>query len=152
MEFTKTRATKTRAVAVAAAGALVIGGVGGAAVGLPASGSAQVHTMRFTAFQTANHNIGKNRFVSTDVERHKGQVVGYDAVSGSFNSHTGIFSVNGALAHRGGLLYVTATETEAGVLTGKITGGTGAYKGAKGTVTGQAITNKKIRIVAKYTL
>lgn len=73
-------------------------------------------------------------------------------MSGSFNSHTGIFSMNGVLAHRGGLLYVSATETEAGVLTGKITGGTGAYKGAKGTVTGQAITNKKIRIEARYTL
>jgi hypothetical protein len=139
-------------VAVAAAGALAIGGVGGAAAGLPTSGSAQVHTLRFTAFQTANHNLGKNRFVSTDVERRKGKVVGYDAVSGSFNSGTGIFTVNGAIAHRRGLLYVSATETEAGVLTGKITGGTGVYKGAKGTVEGQAITNKKIQIVVRYTL
>jgi hypothetical protein len=51
----------------------------------------------------------------------------------------------------GGFLYGTFTTTNGGkTLTGKITGGTGAFDGVTGTITGKAITSVKTAVTITY--
>lgn len=56
-------------------------------------------------------------------------------------------TANAAFDVKGGLLYATAITTNKGkTFTGKVTGGTGAFKGATGTLTGKAITGRKTAV------
>jgi hypothetical protein len=69
----------------------------------------------------------------TDVNA-KGKVIGYDELYLSFNpkANTGIFYIT--VVASGGFLYASAAAGSGPVNKGTITGGTGAFKGAKGTI------------------
>lgn len=82
------RTWKTRTAMGAIATALAVGVGGAAATALPAAGAATVHTKKFTATSVAGHRLGRNGFVSSEIERHKGHVIGTDAVTGTFNLRT----------------------------------------------------------------
>jgi hypothetical protein len=59
--------------------------------------------------------------------------------------------VNAAFDLKGGLLYATAATTNGGkTFTGKVTGGTGAFKGATGTIAAKTISGKKTAITIIY--
>jgi hypothetical protein len=150
-KVTELNAARKRTIGAVAAGLVTIGCVGGAALS-PASGAARAHTLRFDAIMTAGHNTSRTTFVSTDVDKHNGKIIGYDAVSGRFNTHTHVVSLFVALSLKGGQLFVRGSETENGHFTGKVTGGAGAYQGARGTVTGHQVTDNKTAIVVKYRL
>jgi hypothetical protein len=56
-----------------------------------------------------------------------------------------------ALDVKGGFLYGVVTTTDGGkTFSGKVTGGTGAFKGATGTITGKAISSTKTAITIIY--
>ena len=56
-----------------------------------------------------------------------------------------------ALDVKGGFLYSVVTTTDGGkTFSGKVTGGTGAFKGATGTITGKAISSTKTAITIIY--
>jgi len=60
-------------------------------------------------------------------------------------------AVNAAFDLKGGLLYATAATTNGGkTFKGKVTGGTGAFKGATGTITAKTISSKKTAITIIY--
>src|SRR5213592_4813825 len=70
---------------VAAAGLAAATAVTGAAVlPGPATAGTTVHTKRLVLHQTGSHRIGQFAFAGTDVARHAGNVVGYDAITGHF--------------------------------------------------------------------
>jgi hypothetical protein len=140
---------KRAAIGMAAA-APAASGVAGAAT-LSASGAPQTRTVKFVAIETGSHRIGSHGFAGTDVERHKGKVIGYDAITGTFNLTTHVAHLRVAVAWRGGMLFVKGTQTEAGKFVGTITGGNGKYQGASGTVTGQQASPKKTALVAHIT-
>ena len=49
------------------------------------------------------------------------------------------------------MLYATAITTDGGkTFTGKVTGGTGGFKGATGTLTGKSVANNKTAITIVY--
>lgn len=49
------------------------------------------------------------------------------------------------------MLYATAITTNGGrTFTGKVTGGTGAFKGAAGTIPGKSVTGSKTAITIIY--
>jgi hypothetical protein len=144
--------TGRRAGIAVAAATLVAAGVGGASMAGTASAAPVVHTLKFASITTASHSVGKTTFVGSDVDRRKGKVIGYDSLSGKFNVHTHTATIDVAAAFKGGILYVSGVSTETGDFTGKVTGGTGKYKGAKGTVTGVQVSNKKTNVVVKYHL
>jgi hypothetical protein len=131
----------------AAAAALVAGGVAGATT-TSASGAPQTRTVKFVAVETASHNFPPTGFAGVDVERHKGTVIGYDTFDGTFNLQTHVAHLRVAVSWRGGQIFLRGTQTEAGVFTGTITGGTGKYKGASGTVNGHQTAPKKTALVA----
>jgi hypothetical protein len=136
-----------RAAVGAAAAALVAGAVAGATT-TSASGAPQTRTVRFVAVETGSHRFPPTSFAGSDVERHKGKVIGYDSFTGKFNLQTHVAHLRVAISWRGGQIFLRGRQTEAGVFTGTITGGTGKYQGASGTVTGHQDGPKKTRLVA----
>jgi hypothetical protein len=115
------------------------------------TGAEKTHTLRLSSISLAGHQAGRNGFVGADVDRHKGKVIGYDTVSGTFNRRTHVATLDVAAALRGGILHIHGQQTEAGDFTGKVTGGTGRFKGATGTVTGTQVSPKKTKVVVTYT-
>ena len=83
MKFTK------RAIAIGVAfAATVAAGLGVAITVDGASAASKVHHLKFVAVTIGEHNTGHFTFVSTEVNRHHGKVVGYDTSSEKFNFHT----------------------------------------------------------------
>jgi hypothetical protein len=114
-------------VALAGSAAALAAVTGFVAVPALASGAATTHTLHFTA-----HKVGGNSFGEIDKDTHAGKVIGYDALSYVASNRADV-----ALSLRGGFLYGHFTISSAGALSGKVTGGAGAYKGDTGTIKGQ---------------
>ena len=139
---------------LAAAGAAAVLGVTGALV-LPAVASAHSAstTLKFTAVTNKqimfNQTSGGSQ--ETDVNA-AGKTIGFDelyfaatSASSAAANVTGDFS--------GGLLYGTFTVNfKTGAITnGKVTGGTGAFAGATGTIKAKSISKTKTAVTITYT-
>jgi hypothetical protein len=142
----------TTRTAIATAATALVAGVGGAVATLPASGAAVVHHRSFIAKQTSSHRLGQRGFVSTEVERHKGQVIGTDALTGTFNVKTGAAKIYVAVAWKGGALIIRGHVTNTTPFVGKIVRGTGKYTGASGTVTTRDLGHGRTAVKVVYTL
>jgi hypothetical protein len=120
-------------VAVASAAALTTGfGVAGS---IDASAATKVHTLKFVAISGPEINPTQTTFLSTDVEKSHGKVVGFDTISGRFSFKTHHVRIFVALSRKDGLLYATLNGSgDSNVLNGRVTGGAGVYKGATGRV------------------
>jgi hypothetical protein len=106
---------------------------------------AVTHTIKLKLTQTGNLNYNKTTSSGTDKARMAGKAVGFDVTH--FHGTTG----DVALSLKGGLLYGHLKfNITTGKITGSVTGGTGTYKGAKGTVsavsTNQAGTKTNVTI------
>jgi hypothetical protein len=139
---------------LATAGLLAITGVAVAPqLGSAAPAKAKTHTLKLNARQTANHNIPPNRFVSADTDRSPatGKVLGYDSITGSFNLTTHKVKIDAAVALKKGIITAHLVGSgDSNTLDGVITGGTGKYKGIKGTI--HTTGNKVTHITFTYTL
>ena len=126
---------------IAAAGAAALLG-GTAALLVPAAASAHgaTHTLTFTAvaensvmFTPTTEGVQDTDFDST------GTTIGFDNLYLTFSSPTSA-SGTATLVIKGGFLYATIATTDNGqTFSGKVTGGTGAFTGATGTVAANAI-------------
>ena len=138
---------------LAAAGAAVVLGTTGALV-LPAVASAHsvTHTLKFTAVENAT--VGFTRATGgiqdTDVNA-TGKTIGFDMLYFRAISSSS-FAVNYTLDTKGGFLYGTFTfNLKTGVATnGKVTGGTGAFAGATGTIKVKTISPTKHATTITY--
>ena len=138
---------------LAAAGAAVVLGTTGALV-LPAVASAHsaTHTLKFTAVQKATvmftQTAGANQ--ETDVNA-AGKTVGFDMIYFTATSAT-TGAVNITVDTNGGFLYGTATVSiKTGAITnGKVTGGTGSFAGATGTIKAKDISSTKTAVTITY--
>jgi hypothetical protein len=74
----------------------------------------------------------------------KGKAIGFDELYSSFNLKTGVGKGNVAVVLKGGILYGTLTFTQSSV-GGRVTGGTGAFAGAKGTISARNLNAKGTR-------
>jgi hypothetical protein len=63
-----------------------------------------------------------------------GKVVGYDLLYLVFNPKTETAKLNFTAVTSGGFVYGVATASSSPVIHGTVTGGTGAFKGAAGTI------------------
>ncbi len=132
---------KIRATIVAAGTAAALSLTG--AILLPAAASAHAvsHTLTFTAVQQATVSFSKTTGGSADKDVDQaGKVIGFDVLRFVFNPKTGTASIGVALDTAGGFLYGVLHESSGPVTHGTVTGGTGAYAGATGTIT--ATSNK----------
>lgn len=86
--------------------------------------------------------------------RHSKKVIGTSSYT--CVAHTGGVlrqACRGAIALRGGVLLVTeAIDIGTGRVTGQVVGGSGAYQGARGDISGQSVRQGQERITLSYSL
>ena len=148
-----------RAPLVAAGSAVVLGAMGGfllpavanAHSAAVASAPGSTHTLKFIVVTNKFVRFTKATYLAqeTDVSG-TGKTVGFDEGSITFKTRT-VATAGVTFVRLGGFLYGTFTTTNGGkTLAGKITGGTGAFDGATGTITGKAITSIKTAVTITY--
>jgi hypothetical protein len=139
---------------IVAAGAVVVLGGAGATLPAVASASSATHTLKFISvtkkvvfFNKARTQIGMQ---DTDVNA-AGNTVGFDMIYVRVISPTN-GPANATVDTSGGMLYGTFTfNLKAGTISnGKVTGGTGAFKGATGTITAKGISKTKAAVTIVY--
>jgi hypothetical protein len=142
---------KVRRSIAAAGAAAVIGTTGVLALPAMASAHNASHTLKFTAVTVKRAAFTKANFglQETDVNG-TGKTIGFDDVNYTI---TGPSSATAGVAFdtKGGFLYGTVATTNKGkTFKGKVTGGTGPYKGATGTITAKAISSTKTSVTIVY--
>lgn len=144
---------KLRRSITAAGAAAVLGGT--AALLLPAAASAHdtTHTLKFIGVAVNSVAFTKTTegVQDTDVNG-AGTVIGFDNLYLRFTSKTSA-SGNATLDIKGGFLYGTIATTNGGkMLRGKVTGGTGAFTDATGTISAKDInkTGTKAAVTVTY--
>lgn len=143
---------KTRA-AIGAAATTLVAGASGAAATLPASGAPNVHVRTFIATQIGHeHRLGKATFVSSEVERHNGNVIGTDSITGHFYFKKGIVKIQVAVAWKGGAFIIRGHATQSSPFVGRIVRASGKYTGAQGSVTTRDLGHHKTAVKVTYTL
>ena len=140
-------------ISLAAAGAAVALGTTGALV-LPAVASAHsgTTTLKFTSVQkdTVNFTRATGGIQNTDVNA-AGKTIGFDMLYFAATSPSSL-AVNLTVDTKGGFLYCTFTlNPKTGVVTnGKVTGGTGAFAGATGTIKVKTISRTKHAVTITF--
>ena len=104
------------------------------------------HTLKLTSRAVASHRVGTRGLVVFDKDYSGGMLVAFDVVdvvsSNSADLALGLFR---------GFLYGTVRINHAtGKLSGQVTGGSGAYQGDTGTITGRALRNGAILTVTYH--
>jgi hypothetical protein len=101
-------------------------------------------TVKQVNFTSTNFGLQETDVNST------GKTIGFDDVNVRVTPpSTGKGNV--AVDIKGGFLYGTITTTDGGkTFAGKVTGGTGPYAGATGTITAKAITSTKTAVTVVY--
>jgi hypothetical protein len=137
---------------IAAAGAAVIFGTTGA-LALPAVASAHnaAHTLKFTAVTNKSVTFTSKAGGSQETDVNgAGKTIGFDVVYFTITGKNSA-TVNVTFDIKGGLLYGTVTSSNRGkTFKGKVTGGTGAFKGATGTITAKTLSGHKTAITIVY--
>jgi hypothetical protein len=113
-----------------------------------------IHVERLSLHATATRILGKHDFAGTEVVRSRatGKVVGFDSFTGHIGRHDRI-TYDSAFAFKGGLLLVRL-HTVAGTsrYAGRVTGGTGDYRGATGTLSGRDLGEGNTHLTLRYRL
>jgi hypothetical protein len=143
---------KLRTSLAAAGAAVVLGTTGGFLLPAVASANSATHTLTFTSVQkgTVSFTTATQGIQDTDVNS-TGKTVGFDMLFFMATSAT-TGAVNITFDTKGGFLYGTFTfNFKTGVVTnGKVTGGTGAFKGATGTIKVKTISSTKHAVTITY--
>jgi len=138
---------------LAAAGTAVVLGTTGALV-LPAIASANsaTHTLKFISVSGKSVNFGKTAGANQDTDLNAaGKTVGFDMLYFAVTSAT-TANVNVTVATNGGFLYGAGTinfKTNA-FSNGKVTGGTGSFAGATGTIKAKDLSSTKTAVTITY--
>jgi hypothetical protein len=148
-----------RRIAVAAAALTAAGALTGAAAlpGAVASGSeapeAKLQTLRLSLHETASRGVGNYTFAGTDVDRHGGDVVGFDSYTGRFYPKQNKVVIQVAFALSNGIIVGrVSAQGDSNQYQGLVTKGTGKYLGVRGTISGHAVAGhpKGTVLVLRY--
>ena len=143
---------KLRTSLAAAAAAVVLGTTGSLVLPAVASAHSATHTLKFTAVQkgTAGFTRATGGIQNTDVNT-TGKTIGFDMLYFAATSPSNV-AVNLTVDTKGGFLYGTFTfHPKTGVVTnGKVTGGTGAFARATGTIKVKTISSTKHAVTITY--
>lgn len=144
---------KLRAIITVIGTAAALAGAG--AFVLPASASTHTvtHTLAFTSVRKDAVNFSKTSSGQADLDVNRaGKTVGYDMLHFTFNRKTGRASGGVTLDCKGGFLYGVLRVTDSPVIHGRVTGGTGAFRGATGVITARTLNKAGTRtaVTIKY--
>jgi hypothetical protein len=142
---------KIRTSIAAAGTAVILGGAGALALPAVASAHPATHTLKFTAVFVNSVPFTSTNFGAQDTDVNStGKTIGFDDLNVTFMGPSGSGHV--ALDIEGGFLYGTIATTNAGkTFSGKVTGGTGPYREATGTIAAKAISSTKTAVTITYT-
>ena len=143
---------KLRTSLVAVGAVAVLGTTGALVLPAIASANSATHTLKFTAVQKATVSFTKTTGANQETDVNAaGKTVGFDMIYFAATSATS-GAVNITVDTTGGFLYGTATVNfKTGVISnGKVTGGTGAFTGATGTIKAKSISNTKHAVTITY--
>lgn len=137
---------------MAGAAAAAIVATGAFVLPAAASTSTATHTLTFTAETNSSAAFSNSAEAEQDTDVNgAGKVVGYDMLYVKLVSSTSA-DLNMTVAVNGGMLYGTAKLNSKGMVTdGKVTGGTGAFAHAAGTLTVQTVNKAATRHAVKIT-
>jgi hypothetical protein len=141
---------------IAVVSMLSVYGLSGALViTVPATADTTMHTRRLVLHSMTETSInGANTFGGTDVAKARGQIVGYDAISGRFYPKQTKVILHLAFALKGGILVCRLAHKGAGpddvTLVGTITKGSGRYDGVTGTITWREVKRNKVLVTLRY--
>jgi hypothetical protein len=138
----------TLGLTAAVATATVAAAVAGPAL---AAGGATTATQHFDA-QSSSPALRSSTtsYVLTDNDVAGGKTIGRDVLYCT-DTGTGASHCRVAFAQNGGLLYAQfGLSNTTGALKGTVTGGTGNFARAKGTLTGQATSAKNVQVTLTY--
>ena len=131
----------------AAAGAVAVLGAGALVLPAVASASSATHTLKFISVTKKSVSFTKTTGAqqSTDVNA-AGKIVGFDMIYFAATS-ANTAAINVTVDTAGGFLYGRGTiNFKTGVFSnGKVTGGTGAFAGATGTIKAKALNTAGTR-------
>jgi hypothetical protein len=132
--------------------AAALSGVGAFLVPAAASAHRVTHTLKFTAVQQATANFSKTTGGAEDKDVNKaGKVIGFDVIRFSFNPKNKTATLGVAVAIKVGFLYGVLPESRGRVSRGRVTGGTGTFHGARGTITAKSNkTGSKTDVTITY--
>lgn len=104
---------------------------------LQTGGRSSSTTLNFTGQELASAMLGESTQVSADRITSGAETIGFAAIHCAFDFAAGKATCDIGAALAQGMLYARITvDPDNNVSSGTVTGGTGAYDGAKGTVTG----------------
>ena len=142
---------KIRTTIAAASTAAALGITG--AIVLPAAASAHAitHTLTFTSVAQgqAKFSATSTGFEDKDLSK-AGKVIGYDVLNISVDPATGKPSAWVTVGTAGGFLYGALKVSSNPVTHGTVTGGTGAFAGATGTITAKSTSATKTAVTITY--
>ena len=121
-------ATIATAAALSGAGAVLVP----AASASPSA--VKSHTITFTSVEEATVNYPHSAAQQDRDVNKAGKVIGYDVLYSVFNPKTMSAKINFTAVTNGGVVYGVASAGASPVIHGTVTGGTGVYKGAAGTI------------------
>lgn len=131
---------KLRTSMAAAGTAAAIGLAGAVALPAGASSSHATHTLVFTSVQKGTASLSKTVGAGADIDvTTAGKLIGFDIVRFAENPKTHAVSIGVAFENKDGFLYGVLRSSSGPVLHGKVTGGTGLFAGAAGTITARSL-------------
>jgi hypothetical protein len=143
---------KLRTSVIAAGAAVVLGTTGALVLPAVASAHGTTHTLKFVSLGKAQVSFTRTTgaLQNTDVNT-TGKPIGFDMLYFAGTSPSSL-AVNLTVDTKGGFLYGTFTfNPRTGVVTnGKVTGGTGAFTGATGTIKVKTISTNKHAVTITY--
>src|ERR1700722_2970436 len=141
---------KVRAALSAIGLAALLGGSAALAAPAIASAHSVTHTLKFTSITERSVQFSKTTGGQQDRDvNSKGKLIGFDELYFVMGAHS--FKANVTVDTAGGMLYGNLTLTQNSIK-GTVTGGTGKFKGAKGTIIAKNLNAKGTRtlVTVKY--
>jgi hypothetical protein len=118
------------------AGATALTGASVTSSAAPSAEAKAPHVLKWKWLEIAEHEVGRNGAVATQVirSRRTNQILGYVSLTGKLLPAQNGLAVQAAAAVKGGLIIFRAqAPVSAEALTGRVVSGTGKFKGFDGT-------------------
>jgi hypothetical protein len=133
-----------------AGAAAVLGAAGALLAPAAASAHSATHTLQFTSEVRTFARFTTITLAEQDTDLSTaGKIIGFDEVNVTLGTTTSTADITFDL--NGGLLDGTLTISRStGTAAGPVTGGTGSFAGATGTITGTPITKRKEALTITY--
>lgn len=143
---------KVRMSLAAVGVAALLSGTGAFLLPAGASAHSTTHTLKFIAVTVKDVKFSKTARGASDKDVNSaGKIIGFDQLYFAFNPKTNKVAGGVTLDTNGGFLYGTLHFTQGPVTHGTVTGGTGTFKAATGTITARNLNKSGTRTAVTIT-